>query len=75
MFRVINYRYKQEGSGEIDFNCGNFNFFFLLQGSEFFMMIGELRSDFDDVDFQSSVFRQDDQYFLGNQNFIIEGFK
>lgn len=32
------------------FNCRNFNFLSLPQGSESPMMIGELRSDLDDVD-------------------------
>lgn len=47
----LNYRTQGSQCGKLpNFNCGNLNFLSLPQGSESPMMIGELRSDLDDVD-------------------------
>lgn len=41
---------RKKAVWETDFSCKNLNFLSLPQGSESPMMIGELRSDLDDVD-------------------------
>lgn len=48
----LNYRVQvRRQCGKLsDFSCRNLNFLSLPQGSESPMMIGELRSDLDDVD-------------------------